>query len=464
VSLFTGLLACMLALGVFAALRLRGPLYNLVVVAARLVWTSWVFVRLGLRLLVQRLAGQTANMPVLLRDAFEELGPTWVKLAQLLASSHGLVPERYRRELERTLDRVRPLPFFLIATVIEEELGPIPARFTSIEPLELAAASIAQVHRAVLSDGRVVALKVQRPGIHARVHADLMILMVLARVAERLPLFRLANPRAVVDDLARTLGDELDFLREADHLDEFNRWVTELGHDDVRAPRVIREVSTRRVLAMEFFDGVRIDDVRAVAQRGFDGEERLVSGMRAWFRVLLLRGFFHGDVHAGNLLILADGSIGFLDFGIIGRLDLPTRRHLAELLASALTGNFTGLASTLVALDAVSGPKPNQPGTPPNPPNLTTDLATDLAALVEPLRRQGLADIRLAELLPEILRVAARHKLRLPRALVLVAKQLLYFDRYGKLLAPGLNVFADPRLVGSLLPDLLAVKTHPDIP
>ncbi len=463
-ALLAGLVACMLALSVFIVLRLRGPMKDVIVVAARLIWTSWVFLRLGLSLLVQRLAGQSANMPVLLRDAFEELGPTWVKLAQLLASSHGLVPERYRQELERTLDRVRPLPFWLVATVIEEDLGPIPNRFTSIEPLELAAASIAQVHRAILSDQRVVALKVQRPGIHARVHADLIILALLARVAEHLPLLRLANPRAIVDDLARTLEDELDFLREADHLDEFNRWVTELGHEDVRGPRVIRELSTHRVLCMEYFDGVRIDDVRAVAQRGFDGEERLVSGMRAWFRVLLLRGFFHGDVHAGNLLILADGSIGFLDFGIIGRLDLATRRHLAELLASSLTGNFTELAHTLVALDAVSGRTTTNSTKTTKPPPDQADLASDLSALVEPLRRQGLADIRLAELLPEVLRVAARHKLRLPRSLVLVAKQLLYFDRYGKLLAPGLNLFADPRLLQSLLPDLLAVKTHPDIP
>jgi len=446
-----GVLALALLVGVFVVMRIGGRLRDVFVVAARLLSTTFIFLRLGINLLVQRLAGQSTNIPVLVRDTLEALGPTWVKLAQLLASSHGLVPERYRRELERTLDRVRPLPFPLVAMVIEEELGPIASRFTSVDELELAAASIAQVHRAVLSDGRVIALKVQRPGIHARVHADLIILAILARVAEWLPIVRLANPRAVVDDLSRTLEDELDFVREADHLDEFNRWAKELGHDDVRAPRVIREVSTRRVLALEYFDGVRIDDVRAVAQRGFDGEERLIAGMRAWFRVLLLRGFFHGDVHAGNLLILTDGSIGFLDFGIIGRLDLETRRRLAELLASALTGDFQGLAAALVGLDAVAGNHEQS--------NVSAELATDLAALVEPLRRQGLADIRLAELLPEVLRVAARHKLRLPRALVLVAKQLLYFDRYGKLLAPGLNVFADPRLLGSLLPDLLWLKT-----
>ncbi|HEY2514313.1 MAG TPA: AarF/ABC1/UbiB kinase family protein, partial [Polyangiaceae bacterium] len=342
--------------------------------ARRLAKTLGVAVRSAARWTWDRLRGRRGTGPALVRRACEDLGPTYVKLAQLVASTEGLFPERYCAELRGCLDRVRPLPFEAIEPVVRRELGvPLAQVFAEIDRQPLASASIAQVHAARLHDGTEVVLKVQRPGIAEVIAADVKILRGLARVVAATPRGALASPEAIASDFARTLGEELDFTREADNMEEFNRILQGLDQDEVVAPRVMRAWTTKRLLVMERFFGNRVDDVEALRARDLDLEAKLLAGMRAWFQGVVFHGFFHGDVHAGNLMALRDGRIGFLDFGIVGRLAPEERRGMVDTLLCFASGDFRKLAETW-----------NRMGTCEREPDLDA-LGRDLREVYEPL-------------------------------------------------------------------------------
>jgi predicted unusual protein kinase regulating ubiquinone biosynthesis (AarF/ABC1/UbiB family) len=269
------------------------------------------------------------------------------------------------------------------------------------------------------------------------------ILRVIARALAATPRGALANPVAIVDDFARTLGEELDFVREAASMEEFNRILQSLDQDEVVAPRVVGALTSRRLLVMERFFGNRVDDVEGLRARELDMEAKLLVGMRAWFQGVVFHGFFHGDVHAGNLMALRDGRIGFLDFGVVGRLAPAQRRGVIDTLICFASGDFRKLAETWRAMGTCDG---------------DTDLdalGRDLRDVYEPLLSSTVDAINYADILPGILRTAEKHGLRMPRDFVLVTKQMLYFDRYAKKLAPKLNVFRDPRLVTPLAMDVL---------
>src|SRR5579883_1915729 len=320
-------------LGVAAALTSR--------TVRRLAVTAWVGARALGRWLAARIRGRRDAAPAIVRAAFEDLGPTYVKLGQLVASSEGLFPERYCVEMRKCLDRVRPFPFEQVRRTLREELGRDPDEvFAWIDPQPLASASIAQVHAARLHDGQEVVVKVQRPKIAEIVEADLRVLRLAARVLSLSSRAELANPVGIVEDFEANIREELDFAREAANMDEFNRIMAAHGHADVVAPRVVHERTTRRVLVMERFHGHRVDDVDRLRAAAVDGEEKLLAGMRAWFRCMILYGFFHGDVHAGNLMALADGRIGFLDFGIVGRFERARREQVTDYLLAFAAADF----------------------------------------------------------------------------------------------------------------------------
>ncbi len=413
----------------------------------RLLVTAWVGMRALAGSLWARLRGRKQDTPVVLRTAFEDLGPTYIKLGQLIASSQGLFPERYCAEFRKCLDRVRPFDYSDVQRILRAELGRDPDQvFASIDREPLASASIAQVHAARLLDGQEVVIKVQRPKIAAIVEADLRVLRLAARALALSPRGELANPVGIVEDFEANIREELDFRREAENMAEFNRIMVEHGQTQVVAPRVVPEFTTERVLVMERFFGHRVDDVEKLKAANVDGEEKLLAGMRAWFQCMVLHGFFHGDVHAGNLMALADGRIGFLDFGIVGRFPRERRVQVTDYLMAFASGDFRKLAEVMAAMGAVGG-------------HVDLDaLSKDLAAAYEPLLGSELAAIKYADLIPAILRTAVRHGMRMPRDFVLVTKQMLYFDRYAKLLAPRLNVFKDPRIVSAIAMDVMQAR------
>ena len=398
------------------------------------------------RYLSRRLAGeQQLAGPVELRELFMRLGPTYIKFGQLIASSNGLFPERYVREFQKCLDRVPPESWEVVRETLTQALGRPPEQvFTSIDTTPLASASIAQVYAVTLvENGQTLdmVVKVQRQHLPELVAADVSMLAFCADVLALLPGVRAANPQAVVSQFQRNIAEELDFLGEASRMEEFNQIMSELGRADVLAPRPYRPLCQRDVLTMERLHGVRVDDLDGLARLGITREQtesRLIEGMHAWFSCMLRYGFFHGDVHAGNLMVLRDGRLGFLDFGIIGRLDLNRRKQIANYLLGFATQDFAQLAKTMAAMGAVARKVDDEEW---------AAFAQDLKLAFEPFMRGSLSGIDYSEVITNLIKVAEQHGAHMPSEFVLITRQLLYFDRYAKLLAPSLNLFADPRLL-----------------
>jgi len=395
----------------------------------------------------RRLSGERETAgPTELRLCFERLGPTYIKFGQLIASSSGLFPDRYIKEFQHCLDRVPPEPWPVVESTLRSAYGgPPEARFSSIESKPLASASIAQVYAAVGRDDsgaeRELCIKVQRSGLRALVSADIGMLGFGADVLQQLPRIRNANPRGVVQQFERNIYEELDFLGEAARMDEWNRIMQELGRSDVCAPRPVHRLCTREVLVMERLRGIRVDDIAEIRRRGItpaQAESKLIDGMHAWFQCLIRYGFFHGDVHAGNLLMLDDGRLGFLDFGIIGRLDAVRRRQVADYILAFASRDFVSLARTMTAMGAAEAKKSDADW---------KAFAADLEEAFSPFLLGTLADIDYGAVMSKMVRNSARHGTRLPDDFVLILRQLLYFDRYARLLAPSLNLLGDPRLL-----------------
>jgi predicted unusual protein kinase regulating ubiquinone biosynthesis (AarF/ABC1/UbiB family) len=317
--------------------------------------TGGVLARHGASFVRRKRQGE-ANAPTAAneaRRAFEPLGPTYVKLAQLIASSPGLFPDVLADEFRACLDMVPPISPAEVTAVLTEELGAPPQEvFARFDPEPLASASIAQVHTARLPDGEEVVVKIQRPGIRDRVEGDLRILMRLALVLHRTSAKgRMANPVAVVEDFAATLAEELNFVNEARAMERFGANLRAYGsNDNVRVPSVRWPFTTPRVLTMERIHGYKIDDLAVLNETGWDLESALKRGVRAWMEAALEHGFFHGDVHAGNLMLDTDGNIVFLDFGIVGRLDDKTKEISGVTVKSFGTADHNNVPSSIIPI------------------------------------------------------------------------------------------------------------------
>ena len=402
-----------------------------------------VVARHGTTIAIRPRAQGRRGLAVALRRSFADLGPTFVKLGQLIASSPGLFPAELSEECRRLLDRVPPVGISHVRSTIARELGaPVEILFASFDDAPIAAASIAQVHAARLHDGREVAVKVRRPRLRRRIERDLRLLRVLATALERTgAVGRAINPLAVVDDFATTLRAELDLRLEAAAMRDF---AATLKHspdrDHVRIPAPANDLVSERVLVMDFIHGRPIDDVIGLDQ-GHDLGTALQVAVRVWLEGVVVHGFFHGDVHAGNLFVTTDGRVAFLDFGITGRIAPAIRDVLRDVLpAIILDHDFERVVDALFDIGAASGPIDR------------VKAAADLDALVTPLLSRAIGDIIFGELLDQVMHVATRHRVRLPRELVLVVKQLLYFERYAKAIAPDRQILADPALLALLRP------------
>jgi len=415
-----------------------------------LIWhfpIRWLLSLLQLRRLwafVARKRYEPWSGPVATRLFCEDMGPTFIKFGQIVASSAGMFPDRYSEEFRKCLDRVKPFPFKQVEKIVRRELGPEKfAHLASIDPAPLASASIAQVHTATV-DGEQVVIKVQRPGIDGRVAADMKIMKLFARIAEKVVRdAELANPVGIMEDFAATLTEEMDFRLEAKNLDQFNSIQAEIAFDDVRAPIPRWDYTTRRVLVMERFFGTRVDHIGNIEDRMVDAEAKLIKGMMAWFKCVVFYGFFHGDVHAGNLMLLDDDDLGFLDFGIVGRFNDRERAMVTDYLVAFTSGDYAKLGKVIADMGGVVSGETDMDA-----------FVADLKQTYSPLLTLSMGELNFGEFIPKIHRVATKHRMRMPKEFVLITKQMLYFDRYAKILAPKLNVFTDPRLLMSMMMDI----------
>ncbi len=375
-------------------------------------------------------------------DAFEGLGPTFVKFGQLIASSPGLFPAPLAAACRRTLDCVAPASTAEIASVIRADLGAHPSElFASFDPRPLSAASIAQVHACVLHDGRDAVVKVQRPHLRSRMNTDLRILHVLAKGADRSKHLRMANPIAVIEDLHRVTNEELDFTLEADRQTRFRDALHTFGDNaEVTAPEIYPEFCGRRVICMERIYGTPVD--RYAGDRA-DGEHLLRVGVKAWLEAVCIHGPFHGDLHAGNLWFLDDGRAAFLDFGIMGDLGDEWRAGFRNLLATVMVdGDYQRLIGDFTRLGVLDAGL----GTPES-------MATAVESIIAPMLGTTITNVALGELLQLVLSTLTQFGAVAPRELVLVAKQILYVERYMARLAPDWQLARDTSLIANIHPD-----------
>ena len=409
--------------------------------AARVGATGWQVTRTGARV-VGNLFGRGSLQQKYVKEipqAFSDLGPTYVKLGQIIASSPGAFGEPLSREFRSLLDRVPPADSDEIHKLFKEDLGDEPANlFKSFDEKPFASASIAQVHYATLHTGEEVVVKIQRPGIRRRVAADLQILKRGAQLVERVKLGRRLSAQDVVADFAHNLAEELDFRLEAQSMDAWvaHMHASPLG-ENIRVAQVYWDLTSERVLTMERVTGVRIDNAAAIRNAGFDGTELVKALLFSVFEGGLRHGLFHGDLHAGNLFVDPDGKIVFLDFGIMGRVDPRTRWLLRELVYALLVKKDHAAAGKIVVLmGAVGTVKPE------------AEAAKDLEKFATPLTMSTLGDMSYAEIGKQLSTLADAYDVKLPRELVLIGKQFLYVERYMKLLAPKWQMMTDPQLTG----------------
>jgi ubiquinone biosynthesis protein len=266
-----------------------------------------------------------------LRLALEELGPTFIKFGQIMSLRRELLPPAFIEELTRLTDSVAPLPFETVRPVIEEYCGPISGAFASFDEVPFAAASLAQVHRAVLKDGTEVALKVQRPGIREMIEDDISILESLARrVERRYPEFRVYNPTGLVQEFATQIRRELDFIQEGKNAEELARNMEE--YPDILIPKIYWHYSGSRLLTMQFVHGVRIDDLEGIRTLGVLPRELTELTLKAYLKQIFRDGFFHADPHTGNLLVTRRGELAFIDCGMVGILRPERQEVFTQLL------------------------------------------------------------------------------------------------------------------------------------
>ena len=377
------------------------------------------------------LRGQRPPTPVLMRETFEQLGATYIKLGQFIASAPSLFPREYVKAFQGCLDDVPSLPYSYVKKTLEQEFDrPLSEIFSHIEETPLASASIAQVHAATLVGGEDVVIKVQKPGVENVLVTDFNVLYASARIVEKLvPGVHRASMGDIIGDVQETMLKECDFLAEANNIEIFRKFLRESGNEFAVAPKVYHHATTKRVLTMERLYGVPFTDLESIQKYSPQPEFTLINALNTWMDSLVRCQFFH------------DGRVGFIDFGIVGHIRKDTWQALIDFMQGRASGDYRMMAQCMLTI-GVTSEKVS-----------IDDLARDLRDLIESMQNmiEGSLEVDLdvdeaERFMLSIVDLGRKHGVKFPKEFALLLKQLLYFDRYIQLLAPGLSPFDDSRI------------------
>ncbi|HDK26781.1 MAG TPA: 2-polyprenylphenol 6-hydroxylase [Candidatus Atribacteria bacterium] len=368
------------------------------------------------------------SLPVRVRLALEELGPTFIKLGQILSTRPDLIPSDYIEELQKLQDEVPPFAYEQVEKAIKRELGAdVSEIFKLFEQIPFAAASLGQVHQAILKDGEKVVVKVQRPDIEKIIETDLDILFHLARLTEKhIPDSRLYDPVGIVEEFAKVIRLELDYGTEGRNAERFKKNFE--GEEIIYTPKIYWEFSSKRILTMEFIEGIKINALEELDKAGYDRKKIAENGAKAFMKQILIDGFFHADPHPGNMLVMKGEIIGFMDFGMMGRLDEETREKGVDLFIALMERNPDKIINEMLDLGIA-------------PPEIDTrSLKIDIKEMIDRYYNKPLREIKLGELINQLVEISIRYQIKMPAEFALLGKALLTIEGIGLELDPDFNL------------------------
>lgn len=394
------------------------------------------------------------TVPERLRLAFEELGPTFIKLGQVLSSRPDLIPYNFAEEFKKLQDAVPPFPASEAKKHIEEELHiQINEVFSSFDEIPSAAASIAQVHNAILLTGEKVIVKVQRPGLRKMLDSDISILFHLANLIERyLPHGKIYNPTGIVEEFSKTIKRELDFNIEGSNAVKFKKNFE--GDDTVYIPQIYWDYTTKEVLTMERIEGIPIYEIKKIEEAGYDKKLIAKNGVSVFLKQILEFGLFHADPHPGNFLIMEYNRIGIVDFGMVGRIDEDIMESLANTFLSIIDLDYDKLVHEYIRLGL-----------------LAEDIdikafKNDLRDMLDIYYGKSLRQIETVKVLNDILQLAVSYKARVPNDLILLGKTFIAIEGLARELNPDILImeeakpFAKDLIKKRMSPAYQAIKAY----
>lgn len=376
---------------------------------------------------------QRLTQPVRLRMAMEELGPTFIKLGQILSTRPDVLPREYIDEFSKLQDEVPSIPLEEVKAEVQRQLGrPVESIYADFSAVAIAAASIAQVHRGRLHTGEEVVIKVRRPGIDRLITTDLDILAGLAYLIDHhIPASRIYDPMGLVKEFRRTITREMDFAREGRTIDRFA--TNFAGDDTVHVPRVFWNCTGETVLTMEFIHGIKISELDVLLRQGYDLKAIARHGADAILKQVLIHGFFHGDPHPGNVYILPGNRVCFLDYGMVGRLTEDLKYQLIDLIGAILQRDVDRLMHYLLFSGDLAEDLPVQ------------QLKRDLSEFIEDYYEIPLHEINTGRLLTEFIEIMTHYQIKFPADLMLLAKALVTIEGIGRQLDPEFNMISHMR-------------------
>jgi ubiquinone biosynthesis protein len=390
-------------------------------------------VSIPLRLMGRKITREKEELdePTRARLAMEELGPTFIKFGQILSTRPDVVPHEYIIEFLKLQDSVTPFPFSDAAKVVEAEFGrPIGELFSSIEEGPVAAASIAQVHRAVTRGGSEVMVKVQRPGIEETVDTDIAILGYLAKLLEKyVPESRIYDPSGMVEEFSSVIHREMDFTLEASYMEKFRENFS--TDPRVMVPRVHWEATRQKVLTMERVSGIKVDKVASLKEAGIDTEEVAHVIADVFFKQVFEFGLFHGDLHSGNIFVVSQDRIALVDFGIVGRIGQEMKQNLADILIGLATQDFDSAVKVYQRMGIL-------------PEGIDrASFEREYYDIILHYFGRPFKYVNIGELLLDYIRLAAKYDITLPRELLLFDKCIIELEGLAKVLYPEVNLLEE---------------------